>query len=544
MSQSLFRSFLGGLCVAWVFAGAIQAQEDPQPFIERADAALYYPQDHGMVSLTAVLVTRNEGVGGPPQSSRERVSWPESSAPVGSRANSVRMIVPQKIGALRETYDFTVATDEGNPRLTAKMRPGKGAATDADTMIYWLDASGRPVKVEARQRVMTITMEEIVYVDRNGKALVESFVRRSGVDGKAGAEVHVRLEYAQVSGVWLARRITNIMKLGEGMPTTTLIVEATELRVNGEGGPSPEVVAGGTDTVAGPSGGAAAGAGDGTGRSSGGESDGSASGPPAGGHPAADGLAGHAQAWLQEFGPYLDEFEQDPARAPSGSKFMRAVVDLRILVDSARAAGAADGQAFQGAQSLLRVLQPLQERNFKLVTRNPMPPPGGSEWQGYHRDWERQRDEVARSLARMRAGAKSLAADGPALEKRRRESREQEAGARFAAAEEREKAGEYSAALTGYRSLADQFAGTSFEAKARAKVAELEAIPAVRAALAAEAAEAAGKKMLARGGNYQKNGMWEKAIETYREIETAFPDTPVAAEARAKRLECEKALRK
>ncbi|MBI3272985.1 MAG: tetratricopeptide repeat protein [Planctomycetes bacterium] len=148
-------------------------------------------------------------------------------------------------------------------------------------------------------------------------------------------------------------------------------------------------------------------------------------------------------------------------------------------------------------------------------------------------------EEATKQLAALKSDPKIK----EAIERRAQEEKEKGAEREYAAAEAKEKAKEYEAALAGYHAVVANYAGTSFEEKAKVRVKALTEDPAVQKAIADAKSSGEVKALLLKAENYRKNKMYEKAIEVFKNIEQRWPGTPQAEDAKKKRQECERAMK-
>ncbi len=114
----------------------------------------------------------------------------------------------------------------------------------------------------------------------------------------------------------------------------------------------------------------------------------------------------------------------------------------------------------------------------------------------------------------------------------KQEEAEKDAEKAFLAAEAKANAKEWGPAIRAYEDVATRFKDTSFGPKAAEKAAQLKADPEIAKELGAGEAKGACEGLMKKAENYRKNGMIDKAVETWKQVVEKYPDTEWATEAK------------
>lgn len=204
--------------------------EDARALLKKVESRLYYPQENGLKDLSATLVFE----GGPGQAMAVHIFWkcpdkkackvdlPEEikSSPMAGMVQGmmekavsglVSILVPLRLGAQEENYDYTAEADGDLTKIIGKRKADAKEKTLPEELLMWVDAKATPVKMASVANGQRSEMSELKFEEKDGKLLM-SAVSVSGAGGPGGPggpgkmkPMLMKLEYAQVDSIWLMK---------------------------------------------------------------------------------------------------------------------------------------------------------------------------------------------------------------------------------------------------------------------------------------------------------------------------------------------------
>lgn len=211
-------------------AAAASAYAEPAAaLLQKVEDRMYFPQDHGLKDLKAMLTM--EQAGAPPMPGMGfRLYWkaPDKRAcrmqlpdelrnspqgamiaemmeeQIGAQMNSVvALIVPDKYAGRQDEYDFTAEPDGALTKISGKRKAdAKPDAGRAETIVMWVDAKATPVRVAMTMKGKASELTDLRFEERAGKLMLKSAAQKDG-----GQETGLSFEYAETGPVWLAKKV-------------------------------------------------------------------------------------------------------------------------------------------------------------------------------------------------------------------------------------------------------------------------------------------------------------------------------------------------
>jgi len=209
------------------WASSTARAEDVKALLKRVEERMYYPQAQGLKDLSATVLFEGGGPGAPQMAVKVFWKAPDKKAcqvelppevkesPMAAMIQGmmekavegiVSVIVPVRLGAQEETYDYAAEADGDLTKITGTRKAGAKDTNAPEVMEMWVDAKATPVKMGSVHKGQRTSLSNLKYVEKDGKLLI-SEVQVEAAGGAAGKAqgAAMKLEYTQVDSIWLVQ---------------------------------------------------------------------------------------------------------------------------------------------------------------------------------------------------------------------------------------------------------------------------------------------------------------------------------------------------
>lgn len=244
------RRFLGHallLSLALTFAGGrpLSADDsaDAKAFLEKFDAMMYYPQDHGLKDFSCSV--DNSMFKMSPMTAKMKITlyWKspnlraakveglDDSNPMMAQMKSqmkhmTDMVVRERYTSHLQAFDYTMTKDGDRTKLVGTRRKDAPSGDDLPPgETFWFDGQGRLVEAITQGAQGAAHLTDMTYTEKDGQLMFDG-MKMSGEGGGQKMSATMNFEYEQVGGIWL------VGKLKQNMGQMKMDMLFTDYQVN------------------------------------------------------------------------------------------------------------------------------------------------------------------------------------------------------------------------------------------------------------------------------------------------------------------------